>query len=134
MAIGPDPPRPAAHGPPAVRGAVALIAFGCELGMLVVLAVAGWGLGNGGLMSISLTIFYPALAILIWLIWVAPRSARRLADPWRLAAQIVLFAATAVLASVAGHPLLGAVFGALASLAFVMARYTGRLTDGSPTR
>jgi hypothetical protein len=125
MANGPDPPQPAAHGHPAVRGAVELIAFLCELGMLVVLVIAGWALDSGGLMSIALAIFYPALAILIWSVWMAPRSARRLADPWRLAAQVALFAATAVLASIAGHPVLGIVFGVVACLAFVATRYTG---------
>jgi hypothetical protein len=128
MANGPDSPQPAAHGRPAVRGVVELIAFLCELGMLVVLVVAGWGLGSGGLMSIALAIFYPALAILIWSVWMAPRSARRLVDPWRLAAQVALFAATAVLASIAGHPVLGVAFGVVASLAFVTSRYTGGVT------
>jgi hypothetical protein len=99
--------------------------------MLVVLVVAGWGLGSAGLMSIALAIFYPALAILIWSVWMAPRSARRLADPWRLGAQVALFAATAVLASIAGHPVPGIVFGVVASLAFVTSRYTGGITgDG----
>jgi hypothetical protein len=128
MANGADPLQPAAHGPPAVRGVVEVIAFLCELGMLVVLAVAGWGLGNGGLGSIALAIFYPALAILIWSVWMAPRSAHRLADPWRLAAQVVLFAATAVLASIADHVVLGVVFGVVASAAFVTSRYTGGVT------
>jgi hypothetical protein len=128
MANGPDPPRPAAHGRPAVRGAVELVAFLCELAMLVVLVVAGWSLGSGGLMSIALAIFYPALAVLIWSVWMAPSSPRRLEDPWRLTAQLVLFVATAVLASVAHHPVLGIGFGVIACLVFVATRYTGDIT------
>ena len=132
MANGLDPPRPAAHGGPAVRGAVELVAFLSELAMLAVLVVAGWDLGNGGLMSIALAVFYPALAVSIWSVWMAPRSPRRLKDPWRLTAQIVLFVATAVLASVAHHPVLGISFGVIACLVFVATRYTGGAAGGAP--
>ena len=106
------------------RNAVAAAAFLCEIWMTVVLVIAGWSLGNGSLMSVSLAVFYPALAILIWSVWMAPRSARRLADPWRLAAQLALFAGTAALASVAGHVILGVLFGVAACGAFGATRLT----------
>lgn len=106
-------------------GILAGLAFGCELAMLVVLGVAGWGLGNGGLMGIAFMIFYPALAILIWSVWMAPRSVRRLADPWRLVAQVALFAGTAALAAAGGHPILGIAFAALATTVFAGTRVVG---------
>ena len=118
---GPEPPSP-------IRTALEAAAFGCELAMLVVLGIAGWGIGNGGLMSIALTAFYPALAILLWSIWMAPRSGRRLADPTRLVVQLVLFAATGALAAAGGHPLLGIVFGVIAAAVFVGTRVTGEQT------
>jgi hypothetical protein len=130
MEPGQDPERPADPlGPqPGGVGAVEVAAFLCELGMLAVLVVAGWSLGSGGLMSIALAVFYPALAILIWSVWMAPRSGRRLADPVRLVAQVLLFIATAVLASVSGHPVVGITFGVIASAVFVATRFAGGIT------
>jgi hypothetical protein len=110
------------------RVMVELAAFCCELAMLVVLGIAGWGLGSGGLMGIAFTIFYPALGVLIWSIWVAPRSGRRLPDPLRLLVQLVLFAATGALSAAAGHPILGIVFAVIACGVFVATRFTGGVT------
>jgi hypothetical protein len=107
------------------------VAFACELAMIAVLGIAGWGLGSGGLLSIALMIFYPALAVLIWAAWVAPKAGRRLGDPWRLSIQLALFAATAALSAAAGHVLLGVVFGALAWVSFIAARFTGGITGSA---
>jgi|BarGraNGADG00212_1021973.scaffolds.fasta_scaffold21043_2 hypothetical protein len=136
MAHGLDPEQPAASpvGGSVLRGVVEAAAFLCELAMLVLLAVAGWGLGTGGLMSIALAVFYPALAILIWSVWMAPTSSRRLADPSRLIAQVVLFVGTAVLAVTARHPMWGIAFAAIATLTFTASRYAGGITGGGPRR
>ncbi|MDP9116063.1 MAG: YrdB family protein [Actinomycetota bacterium] len=106
-----------------VRGAVELLAFLCELAMLVLLAVAGWALGGGGLMSIALSVFYPALAILVWGVWMAPKSSRRLEHPWRLVAQIALFLGVGALA-LPHHPLAGILFSVVAISTFVVSRFT----------
>lgn len=110
---------------PALRMAVEAGAFLCELAMLAVLAIGGWGLGSGGLMSIALAIFYPALAIPIWSLWMAPSSARRLPDPWRLIVQVALFAATGVVAGLGGHPALGSAFAVVAIVVFAATRRSG---------
>jgi hypothetical protein len=128
MTDGSDSGQPGAPAPTPAGTALEIVAFGCELAMLVVLGIAGWGLGNGGLMGIAFTIFYPALAVLIWSVWMAPRSARRLSDPLRLIVQVALFAATAVLSAAAGHPILGIVFAVVAAGAFIATRFTGGLT------
>ncbi|HEV7191888.1 MAG TPA: YrdB family protein [Jatrophihabitantaceae bacterium] len=125
MTDGPDPQGPAAEAVPFAAGVLDLVAFCCELAMLVVLGIAGWALGSGGLMSIALTMFYPALAVLIWSVWMAPRSNRRLRDPHRLISQVALFVATAALSADAGHPLLGIVFAVVAVGSFVVTRFTG---------
>jgi hypothetical protein len=106
-------------------------AFLCELAMLVVLAIGGWGVGSGGLMSIAFAIFYPSLAILIWSIWMAPTAPRRLDDPWRLVAQIVVFAATGSLGAVGGHAVLGVVFAVVAIACFTGTRFTGGATGAT---
>ena len=105
-----------------LRIAVDLLAFGCELWMLATLALSGWDLGKHGLMGISLAIFYPALAIAIWAAWLAPRGGGQLADPWRFLVQVVLFAATGVVASLAMHVILGVVFAAVATVVFATVR------------
>ena len=131
MSEGVDRDDPAAAGRLSTVAAVLeALAFVCELAMLVVLGVAGWGLGSGGLMGIAFMIFYPALAILIWSLWMAPRSSRRLGDPGRLIAQLALFAGTAGLAAAGGHPVLGIVFGVVAALVFAGTRLTGRSAGG----
>ena len=112
--------------PAGSRIAVDLLAFGCELAMLVLLAFAGWGLGNGGLMGIALAVLYPALVIVIWSFWVAPKAARRLADPWRLLVQVALFGATGVALGLADHLVLAIVFPVIASLTFVATRFIAR--------
>jgi hypothetical protein len=104
--------------------AVDVVSFLCELAMLVILAVAGWSLGNGGLLAISMAVLYPTLALLIWAVWLAPRSGERLNDPARFVVQVVLFVATAIVAALAGYVVLGVVFAVIAIAAFAAA---GRL-------
>lgn len=110
----------------AIRFAVALAQFGCELAMLVLLGLAGWRLGNDGLVGISLAVLYPAIAVLIWAAWLAPRADHRLPDPWRLLVQIGLFVATGTAVALAGHLTTGIVFSVVASVAFSAQRLLER--------
>ncbi len=105
---------------------VATAAFLSELALLAVLGVAGWHFGGGGLLSLALAVLAPALAVLLWSIWVAPSAAHRLGDPPRLILQIALFVAAAVLAGRAGHPVLGIVVAAVGVVVFS----ASRLVDG----
>ncbi|MDT4945691.1 MAG: hypothetical protein QOH14_2424 [Pseudonocardiales bacterium] len=111
-----------ARPPPALRLAMHIAPYLCEIAMLALLVVGGWALGNGGLLSIALAIFYPSLAVLIWSLWIAPTAVHRLADPSRLIAQVLLFAAAATVAGLGGHRLLGTAFAVVASLAFAATR------------
>jgi uncharacterized protein DUF2568 len=101
---------------------VSTVAFLSELALLVTLGIAGWHAGGGGLLSVAMTALGPALAVLIWSVWVAPTAARRLADPGRLILQIVLFVVTGVLVALAGRPVLGAVVAVVGVAAFAAAR------------
>jgi hypothetical protein len=102
----------------AIRFAVATGQLACELAMLVLLALAGWDLGNDGLVGISLAVLYPAIALLIWAAWLAPRADHRLPDPWRLLVQIALFTATGTAVALAGHLTTGIAFAVVACVAF----------------
>lgn len=115
------------------RPAVEALALLCEVALLVVLAVAGLGIGTGRGLHVTLAVLLPVLAVLVWSRWMAPRSPARLADPARLAAQVVLFVAAGALAVAAGHPVVGVGYAVVACAVFGAARRTGGVTGGGPT-
>jgi hypothetical protein len=130
MPRGPD----RAATPPAAGGVrlfVDLLAFACELAMLVLLAISGWSLGGGGLLGIALAVLYPALAILVWTVLIAPTAARRLRDPTRFVVQVILFGLTAAATAASGRVVLGVVFGAIAVTVFAVTRLTGATVTGN---
>jgi hypothetical protein len=98
------------------------VAFLSELMLLGTLGVVGWRIGTGGLISIALAALFPALGALIWALWVAPRAAHRLTDPWRLITQIVLFLGAGVLAATTALVAWGVVLAAVGIAAFVATR------------
>jgi hypothetical protein len=114
---------------------VAAAAFLSELALLAVLGVAGWHFGGGGLLSLALAVLAPALAVLLWSVWVAPTAAHRLGDPPRLILQIVLFVVAAALAGLAGHTVWGVVVAGAGVIAFSASRLVdgGRNSAGRPT-
>jgi hypothetical protein len=108
--------------PGGLRGMVLVVAFLCELAMLVTLCVAGTGLGSSTGGHVALAVVLPVVAAVIWSVWMAPSSRRRLADPARLIAQIALFGLTGVLAAVAGRVAWGVAFAVVAIVVFVLTR------------
>ncbi|MEP7021980.1 MAG: YrdB family protein [Pseudonocardiales bacterium] len=102
------------------------VAFVSELLLLGTLVVVGYRLGTGGLISIAMAALYPALGALIWALWVAPKAARRLEDPWRLITQVTLFLVTGALAVITGLVVWGVVLAAVGVGAFVAARVIAR--------
>jgi len=115
-----DPRAPAPR--PAWAGLTDACAFALEIAMLVLLAVTGTRIGSALAVHVILAIALPALALGLWAIWAAPTSRRRLADPWRLVGQIVLFAITAGLAAAAGLLAWGVIFAVLAAGIFALTR------------
>jgi hypothetical protein len=90
--------------------AVDVAVFLGELVLLAVLVIAGARLGGSTALRIVLAVALPAAAAALWARWLAPRAARRLANPARLAAKIAVFAVASVLLAVAGLPIWAAVF------------------------
>lgn len=115
-----DPRAPASR--PAWAGLTDACAFALEIAMLVLLAVTGTKIGSTLAVHVTLAIALPAVALGCWAVWAAPTSRRRLGDPWRLVAQIVLFAITAVLAAAAGLLIWGVIFAVLAAAIFSLTR------------
>ena len=84
--------------------------FVLELCTLVALAV--WGFSE----NIVLGVAAPLAAAVVWGLWIAPKATRRLRDPGRLVAELVLFGAAGVALAAADHPLAAAVFLAAVAL------------------
>jgi Protein of unknown function (DUF2568) len=92
---------PAAAGP--ARGAFLAVRFGLELVTLAVLAWTGASTTGGTVVRVILAIGLPAVLIAIWGLVMAPTARRRLRDPARLVAELVLFLGSAAGLAVVGH-------------------------------
>jgi Protein of unknown function (DUF2568) len=76
------------------------VRFTLELCALAALAAWGWQLAEAAWARTLLAIAAPLVAAVAWGAWVAPKAARRLPDPARLAVEALVFAgATAALLS-----------------------------------
>ena len=98
-------------------GARDLLAFVCELVMLVLLVAAGHGMVSGW-RGWALGLLLAFVVVGIWSQWMAPNSARRLANPQRFFVQVMLFITTALYASAGGLTTWGIGFAVIATGAF----------------
>jgi hypothetical protein len=108
----------------AIRPLALLIRFLSELGAL--LGFTLWGFSEAGWFGV----LPPLAAAAVWGRWMAPRSEHRLADPRRLAAEIVFFGAAASAFASADAPVVGVVYGIVAIVFAVLVRYTGEPEAG----
>jgi hypothetical protein len=104
------------------RGALLVLRFLTEVALLAVLAAVGAGLAGGAAASVGFGLLLPAVAAVIWGVLMAPRSRRRLADPGRLCAELILFAGSAGALAAGGHAVPAAVFAGVAVSAAVLVR------------
>ncbi len=72
------------------------LAFMLELAMFVALAYVGYKLSATFWVKIIFTITFPALAILAWAIFAAPKSEYRLDFPIRIVFELSLFLVTSL--------------------------------------
>ena len=103
-------------------GIVSVLAFVCEVAMLVLLFLAGWHFGGGGVTGVLVGLLLVGAAGGVWAVWMAPTSSRRLPDPGRLILQVALFVSVGAVVVVAGRALLGAAFAVVASGLFALSR------------
>ena len=92
------------------------LAFLLELLVLAALCYFGFVIGPNIFVRISLGLGLPIVAIVIWAIFGAPRSKRRLKGFPFLLLQIIFFGSAAVALYVAGQRVLGIIF----ALVFVL--------------
>lgn len=98
-----------------MRAANLAMRFFLELAMLVGLALDGWAIGG-----VIVGIAAPIIAIVLWAVLLAPKAARRLSDPAKLALEIVLFVAATIGFFAAGVPMVAMVFAALVALNLIL--------------
>jgi hypothetical protein len=101
------------HTTTAHIGPLAYVRFASEVAMLLGLAFGGAWIGNSPVVSAVLAVTLPAVAGVVWGLFVAPRARRRLEDPARLAVELALVLVTAALLVVAGHWVFAVVVAAL---------------------
>jgi hypothetical protein len=95
-----------------VRGANLALKFLLELAAIA--ALAYWGTtSTDGVPAVLLAILAPALFIVLWARFAAPRSDHRLPARSRVPFELGLFALAAVALAVAGAPVLAAAFAVL---------------------
>lgn len=96
-----------------LKNANLVLAFLLELCVLLALGYWGFVSGPNMLAKIGLGIGLPIAAIIIWAIFGAPRSARRLRGGWYWLLRIVFFALGAIFFYAAGQRVLGIIFALL---------------------
>ena len=91
-----------------------LLAFLLELGMLAAFCFAGWAATGILWLRIILAIGLPALAILLWAVWAAPKAGkRRLKMPQLMIFKVIIFAFATAAWWAAGQAFIASIFGAL---------------------
>jgi len=109
-----DRPAPGLAGAGPGQSALLTVRFLTELALIAVLIWAGVGASLPLAGRIVIAVAAPVLAMVIWGLWMAPRARRRLADPLRLAAELVLFAVAAAALALTGPVLAAVVFAVIA--------------------
>jgi hypothetical protein len=105
----------------AVRDSAAMRAANLALKFLVELAAfaafAVWGADTAdGIWAVVLAVAAPAVAIVLWAIFAAPKSERRLSGAARVPFELGVFGLAAVGLIVAGHAALGIAFTVVAAV------------------
>ena len=87
------------------------LAFLLELCMLAALGYWGFTLDQGLAVRVGAGLGLPILAAVIWGMWMAPRASNRLAEPWHLIAELIMFGLAIAALYAAGRPWLALTFG-----------------------
>jgi hypothetical protein len=128
----PGPGRPAAPAATAMAiGGWEVLAFGCELGLLAALAVAGWRLGRFAFpaavaVAVVTAVALPALLAVVWGRWLAPTSSRRLTWPALDGVKVVLYVLGGAALAVVGHPLWGLLLTVISAVDLAVIRLRER--------
>jgi hypothetical protein len=95
------------------KAALLTLRFLTELALIVVLVLDGARTGSEVAIQIVLAIGLPVAVMAFWGVFLAPRSRRRLGDPARLVAEVVLFGGAAAYLAVVASVIGAAVFAVI---------------------
>ncbi|HWA19075.1 MAG TPA: YrdB family protein [Devosia sp.] len=113
----------------AIAAANLALAFLIELAMLAAFAYAGWVAPEPVWLKFMLAIGIPALAILLWAVWAAPKAGkRRLTEPGLTIFKVLIFGAAAFALWASGQAMFAAIFGALAAINLIAAWLLGQVS------
>lgn len=112
-----------------VRPVMWALRFLVELLALVAFAIGGWSLAPGPPRFV-LAIALPVIAAIVWGLWMAPKSSRRLHDPVRLVVEVVFFLAAGVALVLAGYPAAGTSLAVVAIAVAVAVRHPSLIPPG----
>jgi hypothetical protein len=90
--------------------------FLLEIVVLVALFLWGTSVSDQLMFQAILGLGAPAIVIVVWALFVAPKASRRLPDPQRLAVEVVVFGAGVLAFLAAGQILLAVLLAAAAGL------------------
>lgn len=94
--------------------------FILELTVLVALFLLGISTSGELVVQVVLGLGLPLLVIVVWGLFVAPKSVRRLPDPARLGLELVIFGSGVVAFILAGHVVPGMLLGAAAVISLIL--------------
>lgn len=93
------------------------LAFALELAMLAAFALAGWSATPILWLRLLLAVALPALAIVLWAVWAAPKAKKRRLKPGPLLVfKLIIFGFATLAWALAGMGLIAAIFGVLAAI------------------
>jgi hypothetical protein len=90
--------------------------FLLEIIVLVALFLWGVSISDQFVVQVLFGLGAPAIVIVVWALFVAPKASRRLPDPQRLAVEVVVFGAGVLAFLAAGHMMLAVLLAAAAGL------------------
>ncbi|MFA5327047.1 MAG: YrdB family protein [Prolixibacteraceae bacterium] len=100
----------------AVKQANLLLSFLLELVLLFLVGCCGFQAGETLVLKYVFAFFLPTVIIVLWGIWAAPKSKRRLKNPVRTIFKLTLFFVGALLVYLFGNQIWAIVFAAIVVL------------------
>ena len=100
--------------------------FILELTVLVALFLWGVSISDELIVQVVLGLGFPAVGIIVWGSFVAPKSVRRLPDPARLVVEIGVFGMGVLAFILSGSVVLGVLLGIAAALSLFLMFYWGQ--------
>ncbi|HKJ40688.1 MAG TPA: YrdB family protein [Sunxiuqinia sp.] len=99
-----------------------LVSFLLELVLIVLFSYWGYQLGDSILTNYLFALLLPGFLIAIWGLWVAPKSKRRLKNPFRTISKLLLFSLGVLICFHTEHPVWGFIYGSIILLNVCLAK------------